>query len=61
MSFMSAQRPDVLIANIAVALHDSNIFSFFISYTYFAGQVKGRVEGEPSTTSHPYEAEIHEH
>lgn len=41
MSFMSAQRPDVLIANIAIALHDSNIFLFFfISYTYSLGRSK---------------------
>jgi hypothetical protein len=44
MSLMSAQGPDVLIAIIAVALHGSNIFSFLL---VFAGQVKGRVEGEP--------------
>jgi hypothetical protein len=40
MSFMSAQRPDVLIAIIAIALHGSNIFSFFISYTYSLGRSK---------------------
>lgn len=34
MSLMKAQGSDVLIAIIAVALHGSNIFSFYVSYAY---------------------------